>query len=120
MKNTIIFVYNADASVFARVVDYAHKLISPDTYQCSLCKITYGNLGMKQEWKQFIQTLSQTIIFLHKDNFREKYPQLTHISLPAIFVKEDGKIFQLITSEEINKQHTIQELENLVQSKLKR
>ena len=29
-----------------------HKYVSPHTYKCSLCKITF-NIGMKEKWKKF-------------------------------------------------------------------
>ena len=42
IKDTIIFVYNADSSVFAQVSDGVKKIAAHDTYQCNLCRITYG------------------------------------------------------------------------------
>ena len=52
---TLIFVYNANAGLFNMMSDYAHKIISPETYECNLCALTYGNLGMKQKWKSLFQ-----------------------------------------------------------------
>ena len=52
--NELIFIYNAESGLFNAVSDYLHKVISPDTYACSLCQITYGNLGMKKKWKDFL------------------------------------------------------------------
>ncbi|MGI8952546.1 MAG: hypothetical protein ACR2FN_13295 [Chitinophagaceae bacterium] len=51
--STLIFVYNADADLFSTLTDFAHKILSPSTYQCKLCALTYGNISMKQEWKFF-------------------------------------------------------------------
>lgn len=115
-KNKLIFVYNANSSLFALGTDYVHKIISPQTYQCDLCKITYGNLGMRKEWKEFIQKLPITVQFLHKDEFIKNYLQFTHFSFPAVF-RGEGSISQLITAEEINKQRTLTDLKNLVQAK---
>ena len=55
-NQTLIFVYNANSSVFSQITDYVHKITSPQTYQCNLFKLTYDNLGMKKEWKTFIQS----------------------------------------------------------------
>lgn len=118
-KQSIIFVYNANSSLFSQIADYAHKIISSDTYKCNLCKLTYGNLGMKKEWKNFIQRLPYRSIFLHKDEFVALYPQVSNTSFPAIFRLQERDITELVTSNEINKQHTISELEKLVQSKVK-
>jgi len=110
----IIFVYNANSSLFAQVTDYAHKVISPDTYQCNLCQLTHGNMGMKKEWKDFVQKLPYESEFLHKDEFVKLYPNFRDTSFPAIFKEENGQISQLTSSEEINRQHTIKELEDQV------
>ena len=38
----IQFIYNAKSGLANSIFDLAHKLISPDTYECNLCKITHG------------------------------------------------------------------------------
>lgn len=45
----LLFVYNADSSLFAQAKDYLHKTVSPDTYQCRLCQLTYPGMSMDQE-----------------------------------------------------------------------
>jgi len=118
MDERIIFVYNANSSLFAQLTDYAHKIISPQTYKCNLCRLTYGNLGMKREWKEFIQHLSFKIIFLHKDEFLKDYPSFSHVSFPAVFKEKNGTVLTLITSKEINNQQSLEELKNVVDRKL--
>jgi len=34
----IIFVYNTDDGLFNALMDTAHKIFSPATYECSLCR----------------------------------------------------------------------------------
>jgi len=36
----LLFVYNADTGRFNRLADAAHKVLSPQAYQCVLCKVT--------------------------------------------------------------------------------
>lgn len=48
-KKQLIFVYNADGGTFNAIMDSAHKLFAPSTYQCSLCAITHGMLTMRHE-----------------------------------------------------------------------
>jgi len=43
----LIFVYNADSGLLNAMKDWAHKIVSPETYPCSLCALTYNNLGMR-------------------------------------------------------------------------
>ena len=68
-KPTLLFVYNADTGLFSVMTDYAHKILSPKTYPCNLCAITYGNMGMNKQWKEYINNLTIPIEFLHRDEF---------------------------------------------------
>ncbi len=117
-QKQIIFVYNANATLYAKLTDYAHKLLRPKTYPCSLCKLTYGNLGMKREWKSFISKLPYTVSFLHKDEFLAKYPKQKSPQLPVVLEMVNGRMYEKITSREINNQKTLKELEQLVKEKL--
>ena len=72
-EQELIFVYNANSDLFSTVTDFAHKLLSPSTYNCNLCALTYGNFTIKQEWKSFIEELAIKTVFLHKDEFEKQY-----------------------------------------------
>jgi len=37
----LIFVYNANGGLVNSWLDTAHKIVSPSTYSCSLCAITF-------------------------------------------------------------------------------
>lgn len=80
----LVFVYNADAGLFSMLSDYAHKVISPDTYPCSLCALTYGHLGMKRGWKRFVESLDAEVEFLHRDELATQYGVRDAV-LPAVF-----------------------------------
>ena len=112
----LIFVYNAEGGLFNSMSDFAHKIISPLTYRCNLCALTYGNFIMKNEWKLFIESLDIETAFLHKNEFIKLYHLQTN--LPAVFIKENNAISQLISKEEIDSCATLQRLKNLVPSKL--
>lgn len=112
----LIFVYNADSGLFSSVADFAHKIISPSTYQCSLCNLTYGNFSMKQKWKDFIETLPAKPVFLYKDQFLEQYGAV--YELPAVFSVADGNLKQLISRLEISNCHTLQQLKDAISRKL--
>jgi len=53
MKDTIVFVYNADGGLFNTLSNIVHKIFSPETYRCKLCSITYSVLGMKLDVPTF-------------------------------------------------------------------
>jgi len=49
MSDKLIFVYNADSGLLKGIKDLIHKNVSPDTYPCSLCAVTYDNFDMRRE-----------------------------------------------------------------------
>ena len=117
MEQKLIFVYNANSGLFSSLTDTVHKMVSPSTYKCNLCAITYGALDMKQEWRKFIENFPHEVEFLHKNEMK-KYPKFKKIELPAVLLKKRSKTEQLVKAEEINGCKTIKELKNLVNKKL--
>jgi hypothetical protein len=114
----LLFVYNADTGLFNVITDYAHKIISPKTYPCTLCALTYGNRGMNNKWKDFIGNLKVPINFLHRDEFVKQYAS-GGTQLPAAFLQQGETTTTLITHDEINKCTTVDELIDLVSKKIK-
>lgn len=106
----LIFVYNADSNFFSLVKGTAHKLASPETYPCNLCRLTYPFASMNKEWKKFIKSLPYEAIFLHRDEFNEQYPNHKNTQLPAVFIENTSDISLLISNEEISKAKNIAEL----------
>lgn len=104
----LLFVYNANSDLFSSVTDFVHKIISPQTYDCSLCALTYGNVAMKHEWKNFLKELPAEKTFFHKDEFEKQYKQ--SFDLPAIFYLKETRPVVLITSNEINRCTSLTEL----------
>lgn len=116
MKEKLIFVYNANSNLFSAVTDFAHKILSPSTYQCQLCTLTYGNFIIKQEWKVFIEGLPIESAFLHKNEFETKYNLRT--DLPAVFLTTDSTMNEIITKQQIENCHSLQDLTLLVTQKI--
>lgn len=116
MEEKLIFVYNADSGLFSTMEDYVHKIIKPQTYQCTLCKITYGNLGMKKKWKEFIESLEVPVEFLHRDEFVKQYPD-EEKKFPAAYIQVNSKFIRIISQEELNRIKTLKELIELVHKK---
>lgn len=49
----LIFVYNAESGKLNALLDIAHKVIKPETYQCFLCALTHDALSEKKAWSDF-------------------------------------------------------------------
>jgi hypothetical protein len=117
-KQQLIFVYNANSGLFNSLTDFAHKIISPSSYQCQLCALTYGNFSMKQEWKTFLESfpVTTTTIFLHKDEFVQQYKINT--DFPAVFIKPNDTIKPFVTKHEIETCQSLQQLKDLILLKI--
>jgi len=81
----LLFVYNADSGLVNGLLDTLHKTLSPATYACSLCAVTYGAATMRPEWHVFIQHLPAHTTFLHRNELLQQHPELRSYPLPAIF-----------------------------------
>ncbi len=117
MKRSLVFVYNADSGLFNTLTDIAHKIFSPESYQCNLCAITYGTFAVRGEWKAFLETLPCDLEFLHRDEFMARYPQASN-TLPAVFLRDGDGLEMMISAEEINACPSIAELKQLIISRL--
>jgi hypothetical protein len=112
----LLFVYNADSGLLNTLKDTVHKAIAPETYACNLCRITYGAISMRDEWKNFIAGLPHDVAFMHRDEFVRAYPG-THADLPALFSADEAPRV-LVSAKEMNDAKTIRALIDLVTTAL--
>jgi len=116
-KPTLLFVYNADSGLLNSAKDYVHKIVAPKTYGCNLCAVTFGNFGMKNEWKLFVDSLEYSVEFLHRNEFQQRY-SIKNEKFPAVFIKQGDTITKIISHTEINKCKTLEDLIGLVKKKI--
>ena len=114
----MLMVYNADEGLFNALNDWAHKFFSPETYECPLCRFTYGVTSMLMPWKTFIQGQTFPVSFHYRPYFRKSVPQFEALALPLILVESAGKVEPLVLAEEIKKTGGLIGLINLVQIRL--
>ncbi len=117
MNDKLIFVYKADSGFFNFISDAAHKILSPKTYPCSLCGLTYGNLGMKRKWAAFIKSLPYQVEFMYRDQIEKLYPN-RNFELPVILKANKQKAEVLIGHEELSSFKELDELIEGVESSL--
>lgn len=108
----LILVYNADAGLFNALTDTAHKLLSPQTYDCRLCALTYGAFSMRTAWKEFLDDLDLPLTFYHRDEL-EQATGRGDIELPAVLIEEDSDVSVLVPAAAIN---ACDDLEDLMES----
>lgn len=114
----IILVYNTDNGLFNAVTDWSHKFFSPETYQCSLCRFTFGLTGMLMPWKTYLELLPISKLFFHRPDFRLQYPAQRALPLPVILAVKSGRIQVLLSAEDINSIEGLSGLIGLMQARL--
>lgn len=114
----LIFVYNADGGWLNAARDAVHKIVSPDTYPCSLCALTYGAVSMRREWRSFLDRLGLPVLFLYRDEFRRDLDS-RDIPLPAILLgDQSGDPRLLISAAELDALPDLAALIALVEARL--
>lgn len=114
----IILVYNAWGGIYPGIADLVHKEFFPASYPCNLCFISFGTFGMKDAWKQFLDSLPYERIELHKDQSKRNY-QPEDMPLPAILLSDGSKTELLLSAAEIITFHTLQGLIEATRDKLR-
>lgn len=100
----LIFIYNADSGIRNMIMDSAHKIFSPDTYECSLCDITYGAFTENSIWKKFRKETDLQMEFLHKDEFAKTYAsKFGHkFTFPIVLVETNNGLEVFVNTKELN------------------
>ncbi len=111
-ESTLIFVYNADSGLISAFADGISKIISPQTYQCRLCSLTFGTALMKTPWREFIDSLGVPVEFLHRDEFTEKY-EYKGAKFPSAYMKRGARLSVFISQEEMDALESLDELMGL-------
>ena len=96
-KRDFIFIYNAKGGKWNGTLDLIHKYLSPATYKCNLCKITF-DIVMKKKWKDFIKSSSHNFIFLHKEDLIKNNMENYQNQLPLCIEKKNGEYDVVISA----------------------
>lgn len=123
MSQKLLFVYNADSGIRNAILDGAHKVLSPSTYSCSLCALTYGVLTEKRLWKTFrekMQAMGGKLQFLYKDEFGKIYrSKFGHkFTYPIVLVEGNSGFEILVGTQELNSLETAKDLIALLEGRL--
>lgn len=100
----LIFVYNADSGLKNALLDGAHKVISPATYDCSLCQLTHGAFRERKVWKDFRQKSDLSMQFLHKDDFQKAYASKFgyKFTFPLVLGSTQSGLQVVVSTKELN------------------
>jgi hypothetical protein len=116
----VILVYNADSGWGNALLDAVHKAVSPGTYACHLCAVSYGPLTMRRAWRDYLAALRVPVECLHRDAFHARYGHLS-LPLPTILrQRSDGPLEVALSAAEIKSLRSVDELMRALSAKLLR
>ncbi len=111
--------YNAKSDFWNKYLDVAHKIISPSSYSCDLCSLTYGNFSEKKAWKAFRENTDYDFVFMYKDEFLKKYSLKEEaFKFPVILEKEKEAPRLFLDVEALSKLHSVEELIKILEKKI--
>ena len=113
----LVFVYNAKSGIAAGIMDSIHKTLSPATYPCDLCAITYGALRMDAAWKAWLKAQPVESEFRYRDEFRVAHPEID-APFPAVFRDDEGQLELLVKAEDFANTPTVDALIALIESRV--
>ena len=116
----LIFIYNANSGLRNTIIDGAHKIFSPNTYECRLCGITYGSFTENKAWKKFRKETNLEMEFLHKDEFQKQYAsKFGHrFTFPIVLAATENGMEVFVKTKELNGFEDAQELIGVITKRL--
>lgn len=113
----LLFVYNANSGLRNALLDSAHKILSPSTYDCNLCDITFGVFTENSSWKRFRESSKIPMEFLHKDEFAQQYAsKFGHkFTFPLVLAVTHDKLEVLVGTQVLNDLKSAEELVQLIE-----
>lgn len=121
MPQKLLFIYNAKSGTANLFLDIAHKMLSPATYDCKLCALTFGTFTENKQWKAFRENLlakGYELSFLHKDEFQKGYKsKFGHaFTFPIILLETAHDLEVFMATERLNGIATVEELIAVMES----
>jgi hypothetical protein len=109
-KGTLIFIYNAKDSFYNKLTDFAHKAISPSTYNCDLCNLTHGTFKAKADWRDFLANIPFKYEFFYKDNLGPDIDK-EQVHPPVIFFRSyNGTLIEVVSNQKLSQISSSREL----------
>jgi hypothetical protein len=113
----LIFVYNAEDGLIHGMIDSIHKTLSPKTYACDLCALTYGAVSMKKTWRDWLRSLAIETQFYHRADFKAAWPEV-NISLPAVMKEIEGGLEFVVPAQDLKAIKTVDDLIAVIEERI--
>ena len=97
----LVLVYAADAGRMSALVDSARKLLR--LKGCTLCSITHGLAGEKDEWQDCRAALGVPVNYYHRDDQPAPIREATDDRLPCVLARVGQEYRTLLTPESLER-----------------
>ena len=114
----LIFIYNAKSGLVNEMIDFAHKIVSPKTYDCNLCALSYGTFTKKKRWSDYVNSLPIKSTFTYKDKVSALEKELSNLKFPTIIIRDGAELTEIISWNEINNIKNLNQLISLLNERL--
>ena len=116
----LIFVYNAKSGWANKFLDGLHKAVSPRTYQCNLCNVTFGLIGERSKWRRFRQHSHTAMEFYYADEFmKQMASKFGHkFTFPIVLLSQGDQLEVLVRTDELNAIRSADELIDLLSRRM--
>jgi hypothetical protein len=107
----LVIVHSVDSGLLPAAAAWWRRLSSP-TPPCAICALTRGVRGVNPRWQTFLDSLSEPVHSLNRDQFRTAHaPSYWRaIALPAILVQTGSQIDRVVSAPDILRAQNVREL----------
>lgn len=119
IKTEVVFIYNARSGWGNALMDSIHKVVSPATYSCALCQLTYGLVGERSSWRDFILSLPMQVRFVHLDEMEVELQVFIdqNDGAPAVVEHDTSGYRLLLSATDLNGFGSLEELMRVLEAK---
>lgn len=105
--------------MWSKYLSNIHKIISPETYPCNLCRLTHDDFSEKKEWKDFKKNTSFDFLFMYKNEFLKLYSdnKFKNLRFPVVFEKEIKNVKVILDAEKLVSIITVGQLIEFLQKR---
>ena len=116
-EETLLFVSNSNSGVLPQIKNYSDHSAASHSEGCHLSSLTYSPVGMKKEWKRFIREQKLPSRILDREEFRAEFGSIA-MTFPVVLVRTRRGLSVLISTDELNRCRSLEDLMNLLQQRL--
>jgi hypothetical protein len=92
-----VFVFDANSGALSALFDSAKKLLR--IKGCTLCAITHGMAGEREDWTECKEELGVPVDYLHRDEVSPDLRRVVGGELPCVVAQVDGDLIPLLSPD---------------------